>query len=359
MPVNESYVDSRYDFFVTVLRAVYCGSIQYKTSKYQFKPRLLRPYDLLRKIEKPQDDFEAFVVALDKAFVSAAKSELYRTKKGWIDRAVSTGDARIALIAGQDYLLPRFSKQRTVGIDTSSFDPDIRLMGIFVVPDENACELYFDKHLQLPKTHNHAEWKWNKLNSTHRQNVLHRFEELVQTCCEAGLLIETNALSKGKSHLNDKLTSLVEGCFSGYESSDGTARAQLRNVFFSLINNTPVHCDSDFHPLATEDVVRTLVRQLAKIDSRFQPFTPVNVALRSHESLTIQIADILVGAIKELRKNGMPLEPFRQLSFDMRKIRHFDGSFAKAYFVTKNPAGQVQPTVTIPDVASSGGPVPR
>jgi len=360
IPVKRTSADSRYDFFVAILHAVYCGSIQYKTHKYQFKPRLLRAYDLLRKIDKPRDDFDRFVAALDPRFVSAAKSELYRTRKGWIDKAISSGDARIVEIDGQEYLVPRFSKNRTVGIDTSSIDPDIRLIGTFIVPDEGACGVYFDKHLGLPKTHNHAEWKWNKLNPNHRRTVLSRFEEFVRICCEAGLLIETDVLSKGKAHFRDRLTNLVEGCFSGYQNSQGKARADLRAFFFSLINNTPVHCDSDFHPLATEDVVRTLVRQLAKVDSHFQSFAPVNVALRSHESLTIQIADILVGAIKELRKNKLSVEPFKQLSFDMRKIRHFNSSFAKsAYFVAKNLAGQVQPTVIVPDVASSGGPVPR
>jgi hypothetical protein len=358
--VKKASADSRYDFFVAILQAAYSGKIQYKTRTYQFKPRLLRAYDILRKIDHPQDDFDRFVVALDKGFVSAAKSELYRTKKGWIDKAFSSGDARLLEIGGQQYLVPRFSKNRTVGIDTSSIDPDIRLIGIFVVPDESACGVYFDKHLGLPKTHNHAEWKWSKLNSSYRQTVLGRFEEFVQICCAGGLLIETDVLSKGKAHFKGRLTGLIEGCFSGYENFQGKARAELRAFFYSLINNTPVHCDSDFHPLSTEDVVRTLVRQLAKVDSYFQSFVPVNVALKSHESLTIQTADILVGAIKELRKNKMAVEPFKQLPFDMRKIRQFNGSFARsACFVPTNLGGQVQPTVIVPDVASSGGPVPR
>lgn len=97
-----------------------------------------------------------------------------------------------------------------------------------------------------------------------------------------------------------------------------------------------MHCDSDFTPVSPEDVVRTLVRQLAKIDSGFDRFTPVNVPLRSHESIPIQIADILVGAIRELRINGLSIQPFEDLWFDNRKIRSWKGSFAKtAYFVTK------------------------
>lgn len=338
--------DSWYDLFLTVLQTAYRGSIEYKGERYEFKPRLLRAYDLLRKIDRPQDDFDKFIASLDSRFLTVARSELYRTEKGWIKKAFSSGQARAVGLGGEQYLIPRFSKNRTVGIDTSSIGTNVRLIGIFVVPDEAAGEIYFDKHLGLPKTHNHAEWKWSKLNPDHRRLILSRFKEVLYLCTEAALLIESDVLSKGKGHFRDRLTNLVEGCFSGYEKSEGQARRYLRASFFSLINNTPVHCDSDFDPVPTEDVVRTLVRQLAKANSHFQSFTPLNVALRSHESRTIQIADILIGAVKELRKAKLSIEPLEHLSFDLRKIRQYRSSFAKsAYFIAENLAGQVQSTV--------------
>jgi hypothetical protein len=148
-----------------------------------------------------------------------------------------------------------------------------------------------------------------------------------------------------KTTLN-KLTNLVEGCFSGYERTEGEKRKQLRSLFYSLINNTPVHCDPDFTPVSPEDVVRTLVRQLAKTDSGFDRFTPMNVPLRSHGSTPIQIADLLVGAIRELGVQGLSIQPFENLWFDKRKIRNWKGSSAKAaYFAAKEDSSRAQSTV--------------
>jgi hypothetical protein len=89
-----------------------------------------------------------------------------------------------------------------------------------------------------------------------------------------------------------------------------------------------------------------LVRQLAKTDSGFNNLTPVNVPLRSHESIPIQVADILVGAIKELVVQNQSIQPFDSLWFDKRKIRSWKGSFAKAAcFIDSTVGGQAQPTV--------------
>jgi hypothetical protein len=159
-------------------------------------------------------------------------------------------------------------------------------------------------------------------------------------------LIETDIISFGKGHAKDKLTNLVEGCFSGYEATEDEKRKRLRSLFYSLINNTPVHCDPDFTPVSPEDVVRTLVRQLAKTELGFDRFTPVNVPLRSHESTPIQIADILVGAIRELRVQGLSIQLFENLWFDRRKIRNWRGFSAKAaYFVANEDISRAQSTV--------------
>jgi hypothetical protein len=324
------------------------GNLNIGNDHFDFSPRIFRPYDLLRKIDKAKvslDNFDRAISQLDQRFVAAAKSEMYRTRRGWIDKAVSEQKIRMLSIDDTQYLIPRLSKTRTVGIDTSSIDTR-RLIGIFIVPDENAGASLFDKHLQLPKTHNHAEWKWSKLNDSYRDTVLKEFNIVLEVCCEAALLIDTDLLSSGKGHVKDKLTYLVEGCFSGYERLFGEKRKQLRSLFYSLINNTPVHCDSDFTPVTPEDVVRTLVRQLAKTDSGFNQFTPLNVPLRSHESTSIQIADILVGAIKELKVQGRSIQPFEDLWFDKRKIRSWESSSAKpAYFVNKEVSRRAQPTV--------------
>ena len=335
--MNRTSPDSWYELFLSIVNGTFQGKLGIGQGRLDFSPRILRPYDLLRKIDKPQDDLDNFdrsISQLDQHFVAAAKSEMYRARRGWIDKAISEQKIRMLSIDDTQYLIPRLSKTRSVGIDTSSIDTR-RLIGIFIIPDENAGASLFDKHLQLPKTHNHAEWKWNKLNETYRNIVLEKFNVVLRVCCEAGLLIDTDLLSSGKGHVKDKLTNLVEGCFSGYENLCGEERKQLRSCFYSLINNTPVHCDSDFTSVSPEDVVRTLVRQLAKTDSGFNRFTPLNVPLRSHESTSIQIADILVGAIKELKVRNLSIQPFEDLWFDKRKIRSWKSSSAKpACFVS-------------------------
>lgn len=337
--MNITTDDSWYDLFISILQAAHLGVAQVKGTQLNFRPRLLRPYDLLKKREKVEDEFDRLLATIDPKFFDVAKSEMYRTKRGWIGKAISSGDARTIILNDESYVVPRFSKARTVGVDSSAAGP-LRLIGIFSVPDELAAEFYFDKHLKLPKTHNHAEWKWSRLNASYKQTVSSNFKATLSVCCEAALLVETDVLSNVKGHFKDRITNLIEGCFSGYERTEGERRRNLRNAFFSIINNTPVHCDPDFHPVSSEDFVRMLVRQLAKADSQFREFTPLNVPLRSHESRTIQIADILVGALKEARKKGNPLEPFNQLSFDKRKIRRFGNSTAKAfYFLAEESTG--------------------
>jgi len=339
--------DSWYQFFLNVLRAAYEGAVTFGGHDYTFQPRLLQAYDVLRKRDPPQDRFDEFLASLDPRFFDVAKSELYRKGKGWIDRAVQSGQARL-LELGDDTkcLIPRYSKDRTVGIDTSSIDEHVRAIGIFVVSDAPAGEGYLAKHLKLPKTRNHSEWKWTKLNDTYKKLVTDNFRACLAVCAEAALVIETDVLTGAKGHHKTRVENLVEGCFSGYEKTDGQRRKALRGTFFSLINNTQVHCDPDFHPLSPQDVVRILVKQLAKDDSFSRSFTPVNVPLKSHESSTIQIADILIGAFRELRKNGRPIDPFARLHFDKRKIRRF-GLVAQAfYFLREHVADQVQPNVT-------------
>ncbi len=339
--------DSWYQLFLTVLRAAYEGTTSFGDRVYLFDPRLLRPYDFLRKRDSPRDKFDEFFSSLDPKFFDVAKSELYRKGKGWIDRAIQSGDARLSELADEDkYLIPRYSKDRTIGIDTTSINENVRAIGIFVIPDASAGERYFGKHLKLPKTKDHAEWKWTKLNDTYKKLVTANFRACLAVCAEAAIVIETDALTGAKGHHKTRVENLVEGCFSGYEKTEGQRRTTLRRAFFSLINNTQVHCDPDFHPLSSEEVVRIVVRQLAKAISFSHPFVPVNVPLKSHESSTIQITDILVGAFKELRKGNQKTDPFNRLHFDKRKIRRF-GSVARAsYFLRGEVVDQAQPTVS-------------
>lgn len=75
-------LDSWFQLFLRIVNGAFQGNLDIGQTRYVFNPRLLRPYDLLRKIDKPQDDFERLISQLDQRFIAAAKSEMYRTSKG-------------------------------------------------------------------------------------------------------------------------------------------------------------------------------------------------------------------------------------------------------------------------------------
>jgi len=44
----------RRDIFLDIIHAAYCGeSFNYEDDSYDLKPRLVEPYDFIRKIERP------------------------------------------------------------------------------------------------------------------------------------------------------------------------------------------------------------------------------------------------------------------------------------------------------------------
>jgi hypothetical protein len=107
----------------------------------------------------------------------------------------------------------------------------------------------------------------------------------------------------------------------------GVLRAELREKFFSLMNETPIHCDADFSPLSTDKIVRQLVKSL----SAGKPFTPLHVGLKSEESHPIQVADIMCGAAKTLiRQDQLSKAALNQIPFD-NKLKG-KGKDAKIYY---------------------------
>ena len=112
--------------------------------------------------------------------------------------------------------------------------------------------------------------------------------------------------------MSDIFIKLVDGAFSGYEIMQGDLRKELRTMFFSLTNNTPMHCDPDFSPLTTAKAVRLLVKTLSHGES----FVPLHVGLRSDESHSIQVADIICGSVKTIiNEKHQETIRIRQLGF--------------------------------------------
>ncbi|MDR1992096.1 MAG: hypothetical protein LBQ98_01125 [Nitrososphaerota archaeon] len=111
-------------------------------------------------------------------------------------------------------------------------------------------------------------------------------------------------------------------------------RAKLKQRFFKAINGVVVHCDDDFTPLNPSKVVRLLVKTLAKQRlGYFENYMPVLVNLYSHESKSIQIADIIAGMVKT-RLENREIAVLRSLPFDARKLTAYSNHLPKAYFWT-------------------------
>ena len=267
------------------------------------------------------------------------KTEGYRVRRGWIAQGLKGYDGmRIRRIKmdSRILLLPRLSDLPSVGIDTSLI-PQTRtkVVSICFIPDREAAWTYLEKHLELPKTHNHREIKWSKLNSTEKAKVLGNFDLLLHICCNGVIMIKTDALISREGKMENIFKNLIEGCFSGYEKDPNWKRLRpaLKRRFFQLANEAPIHCDADFSPLKPDKAVRLLVQTLAKLDGdRFLKYTPLFAPLRSHESQPIQVADIIVGALRTKIQNGESLNPFQPLPFDKRKGKSFKDRLVKAYY---------------------------
>jgi hypothetical protein len=90
-------------------------------------------------MDPSRDKFDEFLSSLDPRFFDAAKSDLYRKEKGWIDRSVQSRDARLSGTEGEHrYLIPRYSTDRTIAIDTTPIHERLRAIGIFVTSDASA-----------------------------------------------------------------------------------------------------------------------------------------------------------------------------------------------------------------------------
>ncbi|MDG6925018.1 MAG: hypothetical protein JRN09_00540 [Nitrososphaerota archaeon] len=293
---------------------------------YTLQPSLLGKYDLLRSISNPASEFDRLVRDLPLEFKSVARTELYRKSGGWIERGEKYRSFKEIEVDGKPFVVPILSKA-SVGIDTSS-ESGLTYICIVCFDDADCGRAYLETHLRLPKATQPTEFKWSKLNAAHRDEVTAALPCLIRMSANAILVIKTNALVSPEEKTTDAFIKLIDGCFSGYERLQGEFRARLRERFFSLTNDVATHCDPDFSPMTPDKIVRQLVRVLAAGN----PYTPLMVPLKSHESCPIQVADMICGAtknlIREKRYAGVGLQP---LPFD-NKLK---GKDAKAYYWTR------------------------
>lgn len=316
--------------FLGIVRAAFLGEkYQYGSKTFNLSPCLAQPYDFSRKKLKSSNEYERLLSTLDKKFRDAAKSDLYRKNTGWLYRGEQGRKIRAIKINGAHYILPILKPERTVAIDTSTINNNSMVVGFHCIPDFESAYVYLEKHLELPKTHNHAEFHWSKLNPEKREKVLTNFPTLLQISCDALLVINTDTLISPVRKHETILSNLIDGCFSGYETTEGSLRLSIKNHLYELTNNTRIHCDADFSPLKPLEVTATYVKRLGQ---GLQPDPiPLFADLPSHKSRPIQIADILIGAIRtKIQRND--ISPLKILKFDKRKIKSQKSKTASAWY---------------------------
>ena len=132
---------------------------------------------------------------------------------------------------------------------------------------------------------------------------------------------------------------MIQGCFTGYENNptqNAEYRPNLRRYFLDLCDNVSIHCDPDFGRIQPNNIVRLLVRNLSRIGGRIQPCNPLHATLRSHESTSIQVADLIAGALStQIQFPTIPPHPTKHLLFNDKWISRKDkvkGRGAKAYY---------------------------
>lgn len=296
---------------------------------YALKPMLLGKYDVLRSVAKPASEFDQLVKDLPRDFKTVARTELYRKSSGWIEKGKESRSFKEIVIRGRSFIVPVLSKP-CVGVDTS--DSGWKFICVACFDDSECGYAYLDRHLCLPKAKEPVELKWRKLNAGYRQQVTEHLPALLEMSADAILIVKTNALVSPEEKLVDIFVKLVDGSFSGYEGmQNGKLRAELKNEFFELTNETPIHCDADFSPLSTDKIVRQLVKTLAGDRS----FTPFHVGLRSEESHPIQITDIICGATKTLIEENRESEArLKQIPFN-NKLKGKDKDAKVFYWRSK------------------------
>ncbi|MBT0160122.1 hypothetical protein G4O51_09070 [Candidatus Bathyarchaeota archaeon A05DMB-2] len=321
--------------FLAIIRAAYLGDkFQHNNSTYNLKPTLVNPYDFSRRIINPSNDYYKLLASLDSHFKDLARTEVYRRNTGWIAQGLKGYHGqRIRRIKHDKeiYLIPVLSNNSSVGIDTSSIGQKTSVIAFCFIPDAEAAYTYLERHLLLPKTHNHAEFKWIKLNRDYKAKILENFNLLLPLCCNALLIIETDAIVSPVGKFENTFKNLIEGCFSGYER-EVNKRTALKRTMFQLANNVPIHCDKDFPHLPSDKAVKLFVQTLAKQNGWYERYTPLYAPLASHESKPIQIADIIAGTIRTKIQQNEALDPLIPLPFDKRKIASCPGKSAKAFY---------------------------
>jgi len=315
-----------FELFIEIIRAGFQGlRLSYKNDFFSLEPTLISPYDFIRKIKKPSSQFEELMISLNEGFKREARTEMYRSGRGWIDQGIYQKLIKKITIEKKTFLIPVLSSP-AVGIDSSGLQDRSSTIIFSFLDDPKAGIIFLERFLNVPTSKDPIEYKWIKLAHPHQQKIVENFEHLLKIVCSGLLIIHTNVKPSPKvKHPRYSFIDLIEGCFSGYESSPlqpKEKREEIRHKFFLLSNGIPIHCDNDFLPLTTTQIGDYLVRTLSKKNGKPSGYHPLHASLKSHESEPIQIADLFAGMVRSVIERGEKLPNLlSRLYFAGRKIR--------------------------------------
>ncbi len=329
-------VPGHYEDFLALVEMCFDGfEFQDNIRWLRVDPFCLAAYDLLGSGET-ESARGKYLSRLPPEFISSANSELYRSKRGWISRGVEEDRLITYSEADKQYIVPKLSTGYSVGIDSSS-----NTFAVCFFDNHLGGIRYLERHLDIPRSSEdrNKEFHWQKLNRENRQKMHDNLERVLNISCRGVLAINTNLINSGNRLTHNQMAGLIDGCFSGYDN-DPTQNQQMRQVFrerfFGYGDGIPTHCDPDFQKLDPSDIVRILVRQLSYKYGSTRECTPAYATLQSHESLPIQLADVLVGCISRKIMNGeSPPMPLDHLFFDTRRISRKDrrkGRVARGFY---------------------------
>lgn len=149
---------SNFHIFLNIIRNSFLGEpFDYDNKTYKLKPRIVAPYDLLRKIEKPSSEYEKLLYGLGENFKENARTEMYRKKRGWIAQGITQRKIKKISVSGKTFLVPTLSPL-AIGIDTSGVD-DSCVIGVCYLDNYDAGIVFLEKHLSSPKAKRPTEYK--------------------------------------------------------------------------------------------------------------------------------------------------------------------------------------------------------
>jgi len=166
--------------------------------------------------------------------------------------------------------------------------------------DAIAGYTFLEKHIGIRKAHAPSEFKFGKLELRDSTLVRKTLSILLKISCRAVLLLDTDILNMRNLKKIDKATNIftkiLDGCFTGGRPEQTVWRNRFRKQLFNFANGVKIHCDDDFG-LAPQKVVNKFIRTLSK-NGEFGVPEPIYAVLKSHDSVPIQVADIIVGACR-------------------------------------------------------------